>query len=358
MDIRFAAVCVAVNQFDDARPLLETSLAVARQMGLPTEVALIHTIMGRIAWIEGDSRKSVLYDRQALDAYRQLQKTADIALCLDRLGTSAWSIGDYVSARQFLQESLGLLKPDGAPGYLARILDHLGVVARDSGNLESALTYFQESRENLDGLDAPGQLVFVTNHLAGIMLMTGHAVEAAAQFEYCIALSREIGHRRALAYNLHDLGGIQLNIFHNPEKAGALFDESYTIFEAIGERFGKVLTCNDQAGAAFDAGQKDNGLEKLKHALNESLEIQNTRLIVETLIVYANFLNHQGRFTEAAELLGFLATDLAAEASASIRENNLVENVGSALPAETMEAALARGHALGLDEIRSRLERE
>ena len=204
MDIRFAAVCVAVSQFEEARPLLETSLAVAHQMGLPIEVALIHTIMGRIAWIEGDYKKSILYERQALDAYRQLQRTVDVALCLDRLGTSAWSMGDYVSAHQFLQESLGLLKPDGAPGYLARILDHLGVVARDNGNQESALTYFQESQEKLDGLDATGQLVFVTNHLAGIMLMTGHAVQAVAQFEYCIALSREIGHRRALAYNLHD----------------------------------------------------------------------------------------------------------------------------------------------------------
>ncbi len=358
VDIRFAAACAAVSQFEEARPVLDTSLESAREMELPAEVALAHVAMGRIAWMGGDYQKSTFHDREALEIYRQLKRMSDTASCLDRLGISSWSMGDYVSAYSFMQESLELFKQEGAPIQIARVLDHLGVVARDEGNMDSARVYFLESRDMLDGLEAASALAFVTNHLAGITLMSGQIEEAVAQFEDCIALSREIGDQRALAYALCDLGSIMLGQPNNLERARALYDESQALFEAGGERFGSITASAGQAGVAFASGNDGYGLEKLKYCLDASLEIQSTRLVAETLTIYADFLHDRGRYAEAAETLGFLLTEPSVDLSAVFYGDDKIERIKSSLPAGDVEAALARGRALGLDGIRSRLERE
>jgi tetratricopeptide (TPR) repeat protein len=267
-------------------------------------------------------------------------------------------MGDYVSARSFMQESLELFKQEGAPIQIARVLDHLGVVARDGGDVDSARTYFLESKDMLDGLDVPSALAFVTNHLAGITLMSGLVEEAVAQFEACVALSREIGDQRALAYALCDLGSIMLGQPNNLERAKALYDESQALFEAGGERFGSVTANNGQAGVAFASGNDAYGLEKLTYCLDASLEIQSTRLVAETITLYAEFLHDRGRYTEAVEALGFLLAEPEADLSAVFYGDDRAERIKSALPAGDMEAALARGRVLGLDGIRSRLERE
>ena len=188
--------------------------------------------------------------------------------------------------------------------------------------------------------------------------MSGQIEEAVAQFEDCIALSREIGDQRALAYALCDLGSIMLGQPNNLERARALYDESQALFEAGGERFGSITASAGQAGVAFASGNDGYGLEKLKYCLDASLEIQSTRLVAETLTIYADFLHDRGRYAEAAETLGFLLTEPSVDLSAVFYGDDKIERIKSSLPAGDVEAALARGRALGLDGIRSRLERE
>lgn len=358
VDVRYILVCASLSHFETAWPLLEPKLKTAEQLGLLAEKAQIYTAMSKIYWLEGNYSKSMTYEQQALEIYRQAQSTANIAACLDRLGSLAWTMGDYASARQLIEEGLEMLRPIGSPTQIARFLDHLGVVAREQGHLQAAQTYFKESQKHIEGLDVPGQQAYILNHLAGIIFMSGQAEEAIPLYEKSIALSREIGDFRAQAYNLYDLANLMYESFSDFSRAEKSFLESQNLFEALHESFGTIMARNGYARIAIALGRTKVGLEALQCSLKESLEIQNARLTADTLNAFAEYFDEQGKQGEAFEILSFLLYSPNMEASVPQQADSHLARLRAALTPDELEVNMARGQALSIAQIQAWLVQE
>ncbi|HNB54225.1 MAG TPA: tetratricopeptide repeat protein, partial [Anaerolineales bacterium] len=360
LDVRFLLVSAALSRFETVRALLSPCLETAHRLGLQAEIARIHVAEGKIYWMEGDYPKSMAHEQKALALYRQLKAPVEVALCLDRLGTLAWSMGDYASALQLFEESLDMLRPVGAPTYIARLYDHLGVVARDRGDLKAAQGYFQESQQIIAGLDVPGQQAFMLNHLGGVFYMSGQVKEAVSLYEQSIALSREVGDQRALAYNLYDLANVVFDELSDTTRAEGLLAESLALFETLKEPFGIIITRISMATAAIVMNNKKAGLEMLQKSLQESLAIQNSRLTIEALQAYAQYFYQVQKIGEGLALVSFIMNmpNMEGEGNLPPRLVSFLDSARSQMSPEEFETHMARGRAYQIEALCAHLAQE
>lgn len=352
LENREAAALISLNRLEQARPSLGANLETARRLEMPAEEALALVNLGNVAWLDGDNTRATMLDLEALEIHRRLGMQRGMAGCLDRIGVSAWAMGNFQDAGHFMQQALEILEKDGDPAMMVRVLDHMGVVQRDQGELDAARQYFEKARKALELLDSPFADTFLLNHLAGVEYLAGREAEAIPIFEKSIALGRELGDRRALAYNLLDLGEVLKE--KDTDEGKTMIDESLAIFEALGDRFGVILARNLRATLAFQDGNVSEGKQMLKRSLEEAMEMENSRLISDTLLEQARVFSKQGHATEAVEIVGFLQK--------TARENRIILENCAALLAElrqylgeeAVQQALVAGDRLTLDEVRAR----
>ncbi len=302
LKVFYATTLVHLSQFEDAQKVLTEQLETADPENINFETALAASSLGTVAWVGGEYQKAVKFNQIYLDYQIGTKNQAGISLALDKMGVVAWAMGDLASAKDYFTKSLAIAREYGAPAAIARGLDHVGVVYRDTGEMERAREYFQEAVEISEQISSKLNLAFAINHLAGVVGLSGEPEDAIRLFRKNIDLTREIGDPRALAYNLFDLGGVLLET-DAKEEARSLFDESLAIFHHIHEAFGEVITQNVISRVLYEQGNEAAAWNYIALSLEKALEIQNNRLVTDTMIAYAWTANKTDQKEDAVEVL-------------------------------------------------------
>jgi tetratricopeptide (TPR) repeat protein len=124
---------------------MEECLAIYRELGDDTGIAVMLSNLGELATVLGnyDSARALLEEGIAI--YRVLGARSGVALCLHNLASLALAQGHYNSARSLYEESHGMYQALGETWGVAGALCGLGKTAARQGDHAVACSFFQES---------------------------------------------------------------------------------------------------------------------------------------------------------------------------------------------------------------------
>ena len=271
------------------------------------------------------------------------------AEALQGLGRSARYQGRYDEAERYLERAIEVARQSGDQGVLAGGLFNMGGVAFDQEDLEKAerlakesLALFRESGYERDICFALG--------LAGVVArMRGEFGEHERYAEELLAIYREIGSQGGVAWCFLVLGD---GARQQGEYAEAVeyYEECLAIYRQLGEILAYPLDHLGHAHIGLD--EDDVAWGYLREALKESLAAGWVSIRLEILIGVAWLRAKAGRHARAAELLGLVMGHPKLDQQARRYYTELVlAMVREALPAGEVEAALARGEGLDLEQV-------
>ncbi len=138
---------LATNQADYAiaRPLLEESLAIRRQLGDKLGIATMLNVLGTGAFHQGDFERAAALYNEGLAIAMELGAKDTIGVLLNNLGTVALSQSDDAAARSLFEESLTLRRQLGDKLGIAMSAGNLAIVAFRQGEHAAARVLLEES---------------------------------------------------------------------------------------------------------------------------------------------------------------------------------------------------------------------
>ena len=310
---------------------------------------------GLLAWF-WLVRGHVLEGRARLTALLEVggrQPTALRAEALRVTGSLALNQADYPSARQFFGASLAIGRELGDRASCVGALSGLGATAMQEGDVATAEACFQEALSTQAELGDKLGLAESLNSLANIAHGRGDLARARELYRMSQSLNSEIGYRTDVV--LHNLGVVAQEQGDLPA-ARQLFQDSVAIKRAIGDPLGVALSLAKLGEVTASSGD----VARAHQFLSESLVLQyelgdrpGVAFVLERFAMTAAAHGQPGRALHLAgaadELRRAIGMPLSEAAQASL--DAWLEPATGALPVADVQAALADGRAMSLDDV-------
>jgi len=296
-------------------------------------------------------------------------------------GRFACHTSQYPEARTLLEESIALLEPSNKPHALANARTFLGDVLRESGEYAAAAKEYEDSlliqRQNQDLYGIANAL----NNLAVTAIRQGEFERGRERIEESISILREIEDLRGVAKALNNLGAVERNLGHAGQALPHL-EESLTLWRQLGDQSGQGRALNNLGRAAFERGDWDTCYDLCREslvihrqlndhwgsalasanmgaaalgkgaiteatrryydALDLSISMQATPMVLESLVGIGGVRIAQGRFDE-----GVLILDVVLQHPAANQESKSGAQMHLARAGEEIGQA-------GMDDLRNR----
>jgi predicted ATPase len=337
------------NAYADARAACERALQllpeqhVAERAVLAVELGQALVRLGELAaagaWLE----ESLSLARSAGD--RQTEVAA-----LNGLGHVAWRQGDWEAARRYLQDALVLAQNCGDIAGQALAAQHLARVGWLRAEYDQAERWAQESQELYEEAGDRQGLMAARNELAIVANQRGEIERAKASHTANLALAREMGDRFRMSQALNNLGEVAREQ-EAYEEARGFYEQCRVISEEIGDRPGIALVLANLGMVCIAQGQDAAASEYVQRALREDMAMQDTPHVVNDLVWIAHLRARAGQPQRAAELLGLALHHPASYSEVERDAQPVLELLREELGAEELQAALARGAELDLEQV-------
>jgi predicted ATPase len=142
---RQGAFCYVLRLYDLAKECLQESLAMARHLEVPQEIAFSLNFLGNVVAWQGDNIGAQPLLQESLALCREIGYLMGAISSLQGLGMVTQYLGRYREAKQWHQESLIISREIGYKDGIAHALDELGTTAWFSGEYQESKQYYQES---------------------------------------------------------------------------------------------------------------------------------------------------------------------------------------------------------------------
>jgi tetratricopeptide (TPR) repeat protein len=235
------------GDYGSARPLLEESLALEREVGDKKGMAASLNNLGSVAQQQGDHATARSMYEESLALKRELGDKFGVSISLGNLGLVTQQQGDYVAARSMYKESLSLARELEDKGGVAITLNNLGLVAHLQGEHATARSMYEESLALKRELGDKRGIAISLSNVGLVALEQGDYTSARSHFEESLTLRRELGDKWGIALSLAGLGGVAVapgstaepgEIARGARLLGAV--------EALLESIGSVLEAEDR----------------------------------------------------------------------------------------------------------------
>jgi len=227
------------------------------------ERAYVLNAAGALSNYQGDYPAAKALHEESLAIRRELGDRSGIAISLNLLGNAALNQGDCATARALLEEALAIHRELGDWYGIAVSLGNLGLVACGSEVPKEQADYSTGRALHEDSLairrrlgDRFGVARSLSN-LGNVALNQGDYPAARALHEESLAISQEVEDRTSTAGSLSNLGNVALNQGDYPT-AGALYEESLAIRRDLGDRSGSGIAVSLEGLAAVAALLRDS----------------------------------------------------------------------------------------------------
>lgn len=355
LNIRLAKFYIDQDLYERAIQILEHCLAFAQQMEDQTEIILALSILGHACWASGDHARADQFLKQGWEIASQIDSPHDLANVLSGLGVNAWSTGRYNQALQYFNESLEINRAIGGSLEIGMGLDYLGVVHRELGDYTNAKQLFEESIQILKAIGSRHRLAYALNHLASCLIQLGDTEAGSMYLEQSIQVGQENGDQRVVAYSKADLAETMHKAGRLSE-AIALYQDAVNHFMQIGDVFGIVYSKYSLAESLSATGRFEQARFELLFALQKSIQANNQRLILETLLGIARWFQGDDQPDMAAQITGFILERPAKPANIIEQANHLKKSLELHLNADNLQVFLERGKLLTLEMIIKHIE--
>lgn len=332
------------GEYDAASLHLEHALELRRNLNDPAGIALVSLELGDLRIYQGDYQEAKNLCEASLTLYRELKQEEGIAHALDRLGLVLFHQGDYAGAIALCEEGLSISRTTGDQKSIASAINNLGMAAFAQGDYLAAGRYFEET---LTITQASGE----RRRAAAALLNLGSAAgeqqdyeTANRHFEQSLTIFRSIGERRGVALALDNLGVIA-EFQADYARATHYYEESLTLARSIGNRRGVATTLVNLGNVARARGENDRAMAYYQDGLRHAREIEAVPTLLEGLVGLAAL---QPDPLRALEWLGLVLNHPATYEGTRKVAAPVLERLKITLPADHIEAGLARGTSLDL----------
>lgn len=222
MLIGAGAMAYYQGEYEDARLLTKSGLALSRMIGHKNLMRSSLNNLGMIATDQGDYPSARQFLVESLELARELNAWWGIIAALGNLGDVEISLGSLEEARSHLEEALSIARAERTLLGIAARLRSLGVVARLQGRYAEARSYLEEAMRIFPQLDSKVDTAGTVAALGAVARDEGNFVEARAL--YCDGLKAlaESGNRMVIADCLEGLAAVAGEL-GQPERAARLF---------------------------------------------------------------------------------------------------------------------------------------
>ena len=173
---------------DTATPVLEESLALARELGDQSGIAWALYTMGRVAFAHGDHERTATLVEESLTRFQALGDVVGCSYAYWYLGNVATRRGEYSQSAALHERSLALGRQAGDTWAIASALMNGAENACALREFERAIAMLRESLEHYRTLRAAWGICIVLDMMAVV----------AAEREQCERAARLFGAEQAL----------------------------------------------------------------------------------------------------------------------------------------------------------------
>ncbi len=214
--------------------------------------ASVNSAAGLLAWNQGEDEKARPFIEASLTLRRELNLKQGIASSLNNLGLLAMNKGEYESACAYYEESLALAREGDVRWHIALFLNNLGVCYWEMGDTETAARYYEDALAEYRRLEDKSGLIMALDNLGMVATHKGDFALAHRYQTECLALCNELGHKNSLAHVLVNTGltAVEEGDF---TRALQLFSEALPILEQLDYK-GVIAKCFEGL-ASIQAGQ-------------------------------------------------------------------------------------------------------
>lgn len=308
----------------------------------------VHLSLGEVSSLLGAYPEAQAHLDIALGLARAAHDPQATAAALYQLSQVAAAQGDYPRAQALIDESLPLARGAADASTLAQVLYGQGDLLWRSGRYEEAIAPLEESLVQARDGENPAAVLYALNRLGSVSMFQKRVAEAQKRFEEGRELATRTGNRERLGIFLNNLGELE-RLGESFARARDLYRESLAISREIGRREVESVVLSNLGAVSLKLGELAEAESYARQALALAQEIGFTRMVVGTLIVFAQLRARRGDAEGALELLGLVLAHPAADADLREYAAPTLDELRARHSEETIAAGLARGHELDAD---------
>jgi predicted ATPase/serine/threonine protein kinase len=191
--VRAAGSSLGRGDYDGARPMVEESLSICREMGdLVGEARCLGTL-GAIAIFDDAIEEAERWSTESLAVYRKLGRAPGIAGALQNLGHIALRLRKLTEAHAYYEEALQILAGTGDERQIALGMAEFGRVATRMGMLEAGRIRFATALGITRRHGAPRETAYALEGVAELASVLGDHATATWVLGAATALRDSMG---------------------------------------------------------------------------------------------------------------------------------------------------------------------
>ncbi len=258
-----------LSDYDATERLLRESLASARALHEPQQIADVLNNLGWLAVLRGDSAGARALLHESLALFQRLGDVHWKAVVLTRLGYVAFMEGDVLQAQRMGAEGATVARVMGDPAVLSNALVYLGLAQQYGGDLEQSRRCYEECLTLARPLGDRHLIAMALNMLGQLAVTQKSLDEASRLLREAVLLAREVGNVRRLSFLLAAVATLA-NARGDAEFAVRLDAASQSAAQSVGTVRAQAARANSErmvaaarahlgataADAAHDAGRQ------------------------------------------------------------------------------------------------------
>jgi predicted ATPase/class 3 adenylate cyclase len=290
-----------ISDYVAARPYLEESLSIWRELGDEKGTAAALNNLGWLAFQVGDFGRARSLSEEGLLLNRKVGEKRGVAVALFNLGVVAFHQSEYPAALPFLEESLALRREIGDRRGCAYVQVTLSWVECQRGNHERAAAILREALAALQELHDRQFIAWALSMQGVVAHDLGELDRAQVILEESVSLAREVGNKVIIAWALSNLA----DVLHSQNKmalALPLLEEGIRLWRAIGSGWGLPPALHSRGDIALTVREFDRASALYRESLALWTRMGSKRGVADSLEGLAGLALAQSKPGRAARL--------------------------------------------------------
>ena len=305
--------------------------------------------LGETCWNLGEHKMSRDYLEESVALARSMQVPAELANSLNLLGRAVKDMGAFEEASAHFAEGLDLARQHGDLNAQVALLRNLGNISLDHGDMQRALEYFEDSLAVARHADTPLGVAGALNNAGIAHLGMKDYGRAKACFLDALLVFQQYGNQFGTTLAIVNIGRVE-------HARGALaearknFETSLRLARETGRKWSMAYALSNLGLVAREEGQFAEAEKFFRESAEIALNASAPPRALDALSGWALLLARMGRPQPAAELMGLIQTHRAAEHESRERLQNMEAELRTLLTIDVLDAARTRGAGLKWDE--------
>lgn len=271
----------AHGHLSEGRKWLDTIMHAGQELPVAVRAKVLNGA-GALAWAQNDYQQAQPLLQESLALFQALGDQTNSARALNNLGMLAQARGAYDQAQALYEEGLALFQKRGDQVNMARVLNNLGIIAHYQGENQRAITLFEQNLALQRTLGERWGIADSLLNLGVLLVDEGNAERATLLLEESLSRQRELNDTGGIACSLTNLGRVAM-LHQDVARAVTLYLEGIDAFREIGDRSGMAECLEYVAAVSISQHQLARAVRQLAAADVLRREIGTPRSEAETI---------------------------------------------------------------------------